>query len=75
MSSSTSMGQSLAIGGAIGGAGTIGFLGGLAAASGAVTTVICPPAGALLGIGIGIGTGLGALSKVIFGQTTNNFLF
>ena len=67
MSSSTSMGKSLAIGGAIGGVGTIGFLGGVAAEAGAVTAVICPPAGALVGVGVAIGTGLGALSKVIFG--------
>ena len=62
---STSMGKSLAIGGTIGGASGIGFLSGIAATSG-VATVICPPAGIILGGAIAVGTGLGALAKAIF---------
>ena len=63
---STSIGKSLAIGGTFGGAASVGFLSGIAAGEG-IATVICPPAGIILGAGIAIGTGLGALSKAIFG--------
>ncbi len=60
------MGKAVAIGGTVGGAGGMGFLGGIALTAG-LETVICPPAGLILGAAIGIGTGLGALSKKIFG--------
>ncbi len=61
------MGKSVAIGGTVGGGVAVGFLGGIAAVEGAAT-VICPPAGIVLGLGIAIGTGLGALGKKIFGE-------
>ncbi len=60
------MGKAVAIGGSIGGVGAVGFLGGIAAVEG-LASVICPPAGVILGAAIGIGTGMGAISKVIFG--------
>ena len=63
---STSVGKALAIGGTVGGTGAIGFLSGIAAIEGAAT-VICPPAGIILGIGSGVGAGLGAIGKAIFG--------
>lgn len=63
---STSVGKAVAIGGSIAGTGAVGFLSGIAATQG-VATVICPPAGIILGGAIAIGSGLGAVSKLIFG--------
>ena len=60
------MGKAVAIGATVGAAGATGFLGGIAAVEG-IATVICPPAGLILGGAIAIGTGIGAVSKVIFG--------
>ena len=62
---STSTEKAVAIGGAIGGTGAVGFLSGIAA-TGGLATVVCPPAGILLGGAIAIGSGIGALSKLIF---------
>ena len=62
----SSMGKAVTIGGTAGGAGAVGFLSGIAVTEG-LATVICPPAGIVLGIGVGIGAGLGAIGKVIFG--------
>ena len=62
----SSMGKAVTIGGTAGGAGAVGFLSGIALTEG-LATVICPPAGIVLGIGVGIGAGLGAIGKVIFG--------
>ena len=62
----TSTEKAVAIGGAIGGTGAVGFLSGIAATTGGLATVVCPPAGILLGGAIAIGSGIGALSKLIF---------
>ena len=57
-------GKAAGIGGAIGGAGTIGFIGGVVAAAGG--TIVLAPAAVIVGVGAGIGAGLGALGKLIF---------
>ena len=62
----SSMGKAVTIGGTAGGAGAVGFLSGIAVTEG-LATVICPPAGIILGGAIAIGSGLGAVSKLIFG--------
>ena len=62
----SSYGKAASIGGAIGGATSIGFFGGIALEAGTIATVICPPAGIIVGSTVAIGAGLGALSKFIF---------
>ena len=62
----TSTGKAALIGSTVAGTGAVGFLSGIAAIEGAAT-VICPPAGIILGGAIAIGAGLGAVGKAIFG--------
>ena len=59
-------GKAASIGGAIGGATSIGFFAGIALEVGSIASVICLPAGIMVGGTVAIGAGLGAFSKFLF---------
>ena len=58
--------KAAAVGGTLGGGGTLGFFAGVAAHAGTIGCIALGPAGAVVAVGVGIGAGLGCVAKLIF---------